>query len=289
MAEAQAAVASEVILPEPVSQPSSPQGPVKRRQSSVSDSVNKRPRLGAEASHGRQDAETPSRRKSEQVEERKRGQRLFGALLGTLSQSSSSTAQKRRADIEKKQQAKLKLQAREYDEKKKQQLEALNVVRRQEQKKYNKQSMQIRHSNMLAASQFLQTEAEPKLYYKPWELLPGDVVKITSQIEETEAVIEREISELDSRPENGEDLTHDTDENPVAEPTEITTNAPETVGQEVKSAESSLPTTNPDTNSIISLVPENSHVSAAAPEAPKENGDDAGEVVLEAEEDTVIY
>ena len=67
------------------------------------------------------------------------------------------------------------------------------------------------------------------------------------------------------------------------------TDASETVGQEAKSAESSLPATNPDANSNISLVPENSHVSTAAPEAPKENGDDAGEVVLEAEEDTVIY
>ena len=126
-----------------MSQLPSPQGPAKRRQSSISEGGSKRPRLSAEASHSRQDAGTPSRRKSEQVEERKRGQRLFGALLGTLSQSSSSTAQKRRADIEKKQQAKLKLQAEEYDEKKKQQMEALNVVRRQEQKKYNKQSVSI--------------------------------------------------------------------------------------------------------------------------------------------------
>ena len=81
------------------------------------------------------------RRRSGQMEERKRGQRLFGALLGTLSQSSSSAAQKRRVDIEKKQQAKLKLQAEEYDEKKKQQMEAVMQIRRREQKKYDKQSV----------------------------------------------------------------------------------------------------------------------------------------------------
>ena len=75
------------------------------------------------------------------MEERKRGQRLFGALLGTLSQSSSSTAQKRRTDIEKKQQAKLKLQAEEQDEKKKLKLEALLMVRRREQRKFDKQSV----------------------------------------------------------------------------------------------------------------------------------------------------
>lgn len=75
------------------------------------------------------------------MEERKRGQRLFGALLGTLSQSSSSTAQKRRTDIERKQQDKLREQAEELDEQKKQRLESLLVVRRNEQKKYDKQSV----------------------------------------------------------------------------------------------------------------------------------------------------
>ena len=76
---------------------------------------------------------------------------------------------------------------------------------------------------------------------------------------------------------------------PAAEPTDPITDAPETVGHEANPAESTLPTTNPDANPPDSLAPENSHVSAAASEAPKENGDDAGEVVLEAEEDTVIY
>ena len=75
------------------------------------------------------------------MEERKRGQRLFGALLGTLSQSSSSTAQKRRTDIEQKQQAKLKLQADEFDEKKRQQVDKLMDFRRREQRKYDKQSV----------------------------------------------------------------------------------------------------------------------------------------------------
>ena len=81
------------------------------------------------------------------MEERKRGQRLFGALLGTLSQSSSSTAQKRRTDIERKQQAKLKQQAEEQDEKKKQKLEALLAVRRREQRKFDKQSVRSRLQN----------------------------------------------------------------------------------------------------------------------------------------------
>ena len=141
------AIASAVIVPESVEQPGSPSGPAKRRQLSTSEQNVKRPRL---TQHEGTNAMSPSsapagrtseRRKSGQMEERKRGQRLFGALLGTLSQSSSSTAQKRRTDIERKQQAKLKLQADEFDEKKKQRLDAIMDFRRREQKKYDKQSV----------------------------------------------------------------------------------------------------------------------------------------------------
>ena len=146
------ALASAVILPESEQSPSPP-ATLKRRQSSFSDDRSKRPRLGHNDTNGSepdtvtpqqsatQDTRQSERRRSGQMEERRRGQRLFGALLGTLSQSSSSTAQKRRTDIEKKQQAKLKLQAEEQDEKKKQKLEALLAVRRREQKKFDKQSV----------------------------------------------------------------------------------------------------------------------------------------------------
>ena len=140
------AVASAVIVPDPIEEQQTSPLPPKRRQSSVSEGSVKRLRFSQEAGRDTNDVapqassahDQPSeRRRSGQLEERKRGQRLFGALLGTLSQSSSSTAQKRRTDIEKKQQAKLKLQAEEYDEKNKQRLEALLVVRRRAQGYYD--------------------------------------------------------------------------------------------------------------------------------------------------------
>lgn len=74
-------------------------------------------------------------------EERKRGQRLFGALLGTLSQSSNSTAQRRRADIERRQQDKLKVQDEEYDELKKKRREERLVIRKKEQKLYEEEAV----------------------------------------------------------------------------------------------------------------------------------------------------
>lgn len=75
------------------------------------------------------------------MEERKRSRRLFGALIGTLSQSSSKTtvAQRRRADIEQKQQTKLKMQAEELDQKRLKRLEVVMGVRRREQKKFDEQ------------------------------------------------------------------------------------------------------------------------------------------------------
>lgn len=142
------AVASAVIVPEVEEQSTQPLDSAKRRNSSFSEESTKRPRLGSEISRHQETSYTTTeparhsdRKKSGQLEERKRGQRLFGALLGTLSQSSSSTANKRRTDIEKKQQAKLKLQAEEHEEQKKQRLESLMAVRRKEQKKYDKQSV----------------------------------------------------------------------------------------------------------------------------------------------------
>lgn len=80
-------------------------------------------------------------RKTGADEERKRGQRLFGALLGTLSQSSNTAAQKRRADIERKQQDKLKEQDAKYDENKKRRYEELMAARRREQKVYDRQTV----------------------------------------------------------------------------------------------------------------------------------------------------
>ena len=115
------------------------------------------------------------------VEERNRGKRLFGALLGTLAQSSSSTAQKRRASIEKKQRDKLRQQAEEDDENRVQRLEKLKQSRLKEQWKWNRQSvchtgwmesksladifmqMSTKHSNVLAMANFLQTKTEPRL------------------------------------------------------------------------------------------------------------------------------
>lgn len=135
-------LASAVALPEPLS----PESGLKRK-SSISNADRKRRRLSSQEDHissqvfDHTGERNPIRRGGGRTEDRKRGQRLFGALLGTLSQSSSTPSQKRREDIEKRQQAKLKQQEEEYDELKRKKREELISARRKEQRLYEKEAV----------------------------------------------------------------------------------------------------------------------------------------------------
>ncbi|PGH15455.1 hypothetical protein AJ79_02432 [Helicocarpus griseus UAMH5409] len=209
-------IASAVALSEP---DESPNSGLKRRQSSVDNNESKRRRLSTDDRHPEPKEHHPSsattvtppkgasnttnerenRRKSGVAEERKRGQRLFGSLLGTLSQSSSTVAQKRRADIEKKQQAKLRIQDEEYNELSRKKREDILEERRKAQRVYDKQAMRLRHSNELAMANFLKTTTEPVLYYKPWQLLPGEEDRIKKQIEDCKAKVAREVEDFEAK------------------------------------------------------------------------------------------
>lgn len=149
-------IASAVILPDSAGSPYS-----KRRRSSAAESVTKRPRLSSDAqSQSPRDddpthpeaARRPSitqptvpaqadKRKASVQEERKRGQRLFGGLLSTLSQTAPNNQNKRRQEIEKKQQERAKQQKVADQEKKREKLANLKVVRQEEQIKFEERSV----------------------------------------------------------------------------------------------------------------------------------------------------
>lgn len=155
-------IASAVALPEPPQYPG-PEALPKRRQSISSNSSSKRRRLSADGFSERANQSTPpsssntqrlngssdvkaaDKPKPGRDEERKRGRRLFGALLGTLSQSSSTPAQRKRSEIDKKQQAKLELQDKEYNELTKKKYEDLLASRRKDQVLYDSQSVCENH------------------------------------------------------------------------------------------------------------------------------------------------
>jgi hypothetical protein len=151
-------IASAVIIPdsERSQAPSS-----KRRQSSTSEDTSKRPRISYDASAGSPTAlrepqspigtrsrspeivkeATSDRRKSSVQEERKRGQRLFGGLLSTLSQSTPNGQQKRRLEIEKRQQERVKQQKLDDEVRKAEKLAKLKAVRKVEQVKFDETSV----------------------------------------------------------------------------------------------------------------------------------------------------
>lgn len=199
-------LASAVALPEPDTIQQPRDITTKRRNSSITDHDSKRRRLSADGDaspHAQRrpsqsspvERERPDERKpaprGRKEDERKRGQRLFGGLLGTLSQSSTSAAQKRRADIEKRQQDKLKNQAEEFDGRQSRRKERREAIRKKEMPFYEREAvcfmllvmmigiewwwltglqMQTRHSNMIAAAHSLKTRTEPVLV---WSLTFG--------------------------------------------------------------------------------------------------------------------
>ena len=157
-------ISSEVVLPESeYEQPDVPRA-AKRRQSSSSDHSTKRARLSTDgdidlasairtspsnspkapesANQPKKDA-IRERRQSDAQEERKRGRRLFGGLLNTLSQSASNTQQKRRLEIETRQQEKARLQKAEDESRRAERLQKLKEVRMREQVKFDEQSASL--------------------------------------------------------------------------------------------------------------------------------------------------
>ncbi|GLI74191.1 hypothetical protein PoHVEF18_002425 [Penicillium ochrochloron] len=322
-------LASAVAVPEQDTLRQSPEISTKRRQSSVSEHETKRRRLSTQGDispNARRQQHSPQasapdrpaeRRPNRQgrEEDRKRGQRLFGGLLGTLSQSSTSAAQKRRADIEKRQQDKLKSQADEYDELKKRRRDRRDLIRRKEKPFYEREAMQTRHSNLIAAAHFLKTRTEPALYYKPWQLRSGDEAIIREQVEEAEATVAREVAEFNARypPEAfvyeklepisaevagpaGESEAQQ-QAKPTAEPVSEEAPAPkaEADAQEPKEtsdkkdAEPSEEKPSEPTPTSTVPMPMGMDGAADSRDAHRAAHDDDGDEMLEDNEDTVIY
>ncbi|KAF2852658.1 hypothetical protein T440DRAFT_488195 [Plenodomus tracheiphilus IPT5] len=189
-------IASAVVLPDELIAPVSPSSN-KRRQSSVSEDNAKRPRLDDDAKT--RDHQGPGKPVVPVRRERGRERRLFGAALGALSQNSSSVAQKRRSEIEKRQQAQRKQEDEESEQRKAERIARRKEQRWREQKRFELATMRTRHENLRSMAHFLQTETEPHLYYKPWETTPSEDDRIQHQVAETEETIKRELEDYEAR------------------------------------------------------------------------------------------
>jgi hypothetical protein len=133
-------IASAVVLPEEPLPPASPPNGHKRRQSSVNEDSSKRPRLD----HDDVTTEHQPENKPAAPKRRERGRerRLFGAVLGALSQNPSTTAaQKRRSEIEKRQLDQRKQQDEEGEQRKAERVARRKIQRWKEQKRFERDSV----------------------------------------------------------------------------------------------------------------------------------------------------
>ena len=136
-------IASAVVLPEELSVPASPVNGQKRRQESISEDHAKRPRLSEDATTSERRNSINDKKPATVRRERGRERRLFGAVLGALSQNSATTAQKRRTEIEKRQQAQRKHDDHESEQRKAERAAKRKEQRWKEQKYYERESVRI--------------------------------------------------------------------------------------------------------------------------------------------------
>ena len=306
-------ISSAVVIPEqpPPVEEEVPSPSLKRRQSSQSTETNKRPRLDStngSLSHGSPpppSAMSPPRRKSSLftgTEEKKRGQRLFGALLGTLSQTSSKPTHRKRDEIEKRQQERLRRDDEEREEERRRKKEELDQSRRAEQKIWDRESAKLRYRNMRATASFLRTKTEPRLHYKPWELRSEEEEQIKQQIEEVEAEIRKEqVHDADQllTPANDVEPKQHVKDEPVDEGRDaVMQNGADSYEPDGKkelesetgdSGDSDDRQTQPAAEPSEAQLAKTEHEQEVAPEEKPKEEDQGGEELVEGHEDQVIY
>lgn len=147
-------IQSAVVVPELEEQHQESTPSLKRRQSSISSEISsKRPRLSPRNStdHGSpNDTSPPAQRKPSQAntstgaQERQRTQRLFGNVFSNLNKTSAKPAHRKRDEIEKRQQERLKLQTEEAAKEKRKRQEEVDALRQRQQKAWDAQSVSVR-------------------------------------------------------------------------------------------------------------------------------------------------
>ncbi|KAF2719468.1 hypothetical protein K431DRAFT_251336 [Polychaeton citri CBS 116435] len=314
---------------------------MKRRQSSVSEQQgNKRPRISPgktspdinqDRADGNEDevvvaqGDTSSERRGDQlsqqqqqpspdvkqrrvrdaVDAKERSRRLFGAaLLGNVGQGNDRAA-KRRQEIENRRKAELQRQDDERLEDKQRRLEQLHERRCKEQVIVDRDAMRARHNSQLHYARFLQTKAEPGIYYRPWELRPDEEELIDRQIDDMQDEIDQEIEEFDSR--YGSERTQRNGPIQVYPSSEPASHDESPEGQQKETEKlliMSLEKQNADTSIANAIQAENVPqaeelvvgtetkdriTTDSAADSKVDVLDDDGDHVVEGDEDTVIY
>ncbi|KAK8150655.1 hypothetical protein G3M48_000076 [Beauveria asiatica] len=146
------------------------------------------------------DEHPPERRPTVATQEdKRRGKRLFGGLMNTLNQGPSTIQQKRRQEIEKRQKERMQKQDAEDGQRRAERLAQLRAVRIREQIVFDEEVMRNRHVKKLALARYLQTKAEPRIYYLPWRCTEREQDIIDEQRRKARELVQREEIEFEKR------------------------------------------------------------------------------------------
>ncbi|GAB7336998.1 hypothetical protein MBLNU457_g2414t1 [Dothideomycetes sp. NU457] len=146
------------------------------------------------------EASTSPKRTRPSLDERKRNKRLFGNLLSTLSQKpGTSTTQRRREEIDSRKRDELAARAAELEARSEERAARTLALRKRCQRKVEERALRVRHEGMRAMAGCLRTEAEPRLFWRPWEWRPEEEARVLRQKEDVEVEIQREEEEFEER------------------------------------------------------------------------------------------
>ena len=280
-----------------------------RLSSSPSPEALKRPRLDTTHTNGSQlsppsstIAPSPPQRKFSlvtPVEEKKRNQRLFGGLLSTLSQTTSTKPQHRRRDeIEARQRERLRKDTEERDAERMRRKAETDERRRYEQKRWDEEGLELKWKSLRIMAGCLMTESQPPLYWQPWELKDDEKLKIEKQQHEAERAITEEKQKLGLTPpiqsvlrvaEEGRIAQAQEDQD---EPSEVNGHSsPAQAEQLVVSQEDATMkhTDNEATNGLDDFSKPTTEATDVDAEPKVKEDDHAGEELVEGNEDDVIY
>lgn len=236
----------------------------------------------------------------------------------------NSAASKRRAEQDERRREETRKREAEIGERQKHRLDRLNTVRRKEQRKVDEVNMRVRHDNLIASVHFLVTETEPKLvspalpynrelmhriltllkYYKPWELRPEDEDCMKRRREDIESQIDKELDDFAETRRKWREEDGDTQLEPeqsAGKPLDdIRKSGDDGVTSAVAQRSEAMDTDTTKDNTLLLMPDEprggvvlvtNHSIDQLESERQRKESidDDAGDVVVEAEEDTVIY
>ncbi|KAK2003682.1 hypothetical protein LX36DRAFT_706941 [Colletotrichum falcatum] len=217
-------------------------------------------------------ANTTRRAPLSKDEEKKRGRRLFGGLLSTLSQTNSGSQHKKRREIEQRQHERAQKQRAEDEKRRTEKLARITEARWQEQIKFDEKAMKSRHAGLVAMAHSLRTKAWPPVYYRPWKFTKEQEDEIDAQIQDAKATVARETEAFRERKEE-----HERRYGQRSPPTRDDVPAPANMED--------LARTHPEPPA--EAAPEAPAVTHDVP-SPSHQHDESGDVVEDAE-DMVIY